>query len=146
MNEAVSLDRSLVSLVLGSLGIREKKAPLVKVNVAATVRNIPCVVGVFHHYRDAKVAIAQLQAAGIPTGWIVALSRDRWRYDELIGVEISDRFDEQFVNVAPGDRAFFYKRFKQGKSLVIVEGEENAIRFAGAIMNRRRGHSEVWYL
>jgi hypothetical protein len=146
MNEAVSLDRSLVNLVLGSLGIREKKAPLVKVNIAATVRNIPCVVGVFHHYRDAKVAIAQLQAAGIPTGWIVALSRNYWRYDGLIGFEISDRFDEQFVNVVPSDRAFFYKRFKQGKSLVIVEGEENTIRFAGAIMSRRRGHSEVWYL
>jgi hypothetical protein len=101
---------------------------------------------VFHHHRDVKVAIAQLQEAGIPMEWIVTIARDYRRYDWSLGVKISDRFDEQFLNISPGERRFFYKRFQQGKYLVIVEGEENAICFAGAIMSRRRGHSEVWGL
>ncbi|MCU0537869.1 MAG: hypothetical protein MUD14_28625 [Hydrococcus sp. Prado102] len=143
MNEALSIKRSIASLVLGSLGVREQKVPLVQAKI---VRNQPCVVGVFHHHRDVKVAISQLQDAGIPMGWIVALARDYRRYDLLSGIKVSDRFEEQLLDVAPGDRMFFYKRFQQGKFLVVVEGDENAIRFAGAIMSRRRGHSEVWYL
>lgn len=147
MNEVLSLNRSIASFVLGSLGVREKEVLSVQANVAAkTVRSIPCVVGVFHHHRDVKVAIAQLKEAGIPMGWIVAIARDYRCFDWLSEIKIRDRFDEQLLNVAPGDRNFFYKRFKQGKYLVIVEGDENAIRFAGAIMGRRRGHAVVWYL
>ncbi|NJM90179.1 MAG: hypothetical protein HC847_26615 [Hydrococcus sp. RU_2_2] len=147
MNESLSLHRSIASFMLGSLGVREKEVSLVRANVATeTIRQIPCVVGVFYHHRDVKVAIAQLKDAGIPMGWIVAIARDYRRYDRSLGIKISDRFDEQLLDIAPGDRMFFYKCFKQGKSLVIVEGEENAIRLAGAIMSRRRGHSEVWYM
>ena len=102
-------------------------------------------VGVFSHYRDAKVALEELEEAGFPLGRITLIARDCWRYRWLPDLIIGDRFEDESFGSNQIARHFFQRLFKQGKYLLLVTGKENDVNSACVIMGRRKGHSEVWY-
>jgi hypothetical protein len=152
MNESFSLNRIVASFVLDSFGSREKGNRTVR--AISSVCNAPTidrkgnshqrVVGVFLHHRDAKVALEELRNAGLPMGWIALIARNGKRYNWMPDLTVCDRFDED--GFSEESWQFFHKYYKRGRYLVIIEGTDDAIRYAQAIMSRRRGRSEVWHL
>ncbi len=101
-------------------------------------------VGVFAHHRDAKVAIEELQEAGVSLNEITLVARNAWHHHWLGDLTIYSYFNEKLFDSDQIARRFCQKLFQQGKYLLLVTEKENELN-AGSIMGRRRGHSKVWY-
>lgn len=94
-------------------------------------------VGVFPHRRDAETAIKDLRDAGFPMSQVSLVVSDRDRDYGIADIDVRDRFDNGLFGF-PQDRARFYNdRFDRGEYLVIVDGTEDEVRRAEAIMRRR---------
>jgi hypothetical protein len=101
--------------------------------------------GVFSHYRDAKVALEELEEAGFVLNKITLVARNYWRYHWRNELTVSECFDEELFGSNQVVRYFFQRLYQRGKYLLLFPGKKNDVSFVGAIMGRRQGHSEVWY-
>lgn len=103
------------------------------------------IIGVFSHHRDVKVALEELIEAGFPTSSIGLTARNCQRHSWLPEVGTNNCFDEEVFSFDRAARKFFQRLFQRGKYLMLVTGNERDVFYAGSIMGRRRGHSEVWH-
>lgn len=103
-------------------------------------------VGVFSHYRDAKVALEELGEAEFSLNEITLIARNCWRYRWQSELTICDRFAKESFGSNQIAQHFFQRLFRSGKYLLLVTGKEDYVNSVGAIIGRRQGHSKVWYV
>jgi hypothetical protein len=97
-------------------------------------------IGVFPNLPDAEAALRDLRDSGFPLSQVSLVAREYDRRNHIPGIHIHDRFDHDRFGFL-GDRFRpFHDRFNRGEYLVIVDGTEDEIRRAEAIMNRHRIH------
>ncbi len=95
-------------------------------------------IGVFPNRRDAEAALDDLRSSGFPIGHVSLVARDYNHYDRIPGLTVRDRFDNTFFGF-PEDRfRYFHDRYHRGDHLIIVEGPEDEVARAAAILNRHR--------
>ncbi|GAX44135.1 signal transduction histidine kinase LytS [Tolypothrix sp. NIES-4075] len=93
-------------------------------------------VGYFSNLNNAESAINDLRRAGFPLSQITLLHQNSSRRDAFAGVDLRDRFDENRWRL-PGDRHRFYNDIiHQGQYVIIVDGTDDEINHAAAILNR----------
>lgn len=94
-------------------------------------------VGFFPHLRDAELAIDDLRDAGFPLSGISVVAQNFERREPFAGIDLRDRFDAMRMGL-PDERARFYnEKVVQGDYLVIVNGTEDEVRLAAAILSGR---------
>ncbi len=94
-------------------------------------------VGLFPHLRDAELAIDDLRNAGFPLNQIFLSAENFERRERFTGIDLRDRFDAMRIGL-PDERARFYNdRLKRGDYVVTVNGTEDEIRHAAAILSNR---------
>ncbi|HEY9674272.1 MAG TPA: hypothetical protein V6D11_22725 [Waterburya sp.] len=101
-------------------------------------------VGVFSHLRDADAALDDLRDAGFPMSQVSFIARDYDRRDRIQGLTVRDRFDNSHFRFPEDRYHFFHDRFNRGEYLVVVDGTEDEVRRAEAIL--RRHHIQNWEL
>lgn len=101
-------------------------------------------VGVFSHLRDADAALDDLRDAGFPMSQVSLIARDYDRRDRIHGLTVRDRFDNTVYRLPEDRYHFFHDRFNRGEYLVVVDGTEDEVRRAEAIL--RRHHIQDWEL
>ena len=101
-------------------------------------------VGVFSHRRDADAALDDLRDAGFPMSQLSFIARDYDRRDRIQGLTVRDRFDNSHFRFPEERYHFFHDRFNRGEYLVVVDGTEDEVRRAEAIL--RRHHIQNWEL
>ena len=104
-----------------------------------------CLVGVFASHRDVRVVIEELQEVGFDLGRLILVARNGGHHVWSNSLIIYDYFPEKLFVPHEIARNFLKRLFRQGKYLLLVTGDANDFNSAGVIMNRRRGHAEVWY-
>jgi len=93
-------------------------------------------VGYFSNLNNAESAINDLRKAGFPLSQISLVHQNPSRRDAFAGVDLRDRFDENRWRL-PGDRHRFYNDIiHQGQYVIIVDGTDDEINHAAAILNR----------
>jgi hypothetical protein len=94
-------------------------------------------VGIFPDYQSVEAALKELEASGFPMNKISLIGRDVNNYRWHADFKVRDRFDEM-RNSFPNDRATLYDdHLSRGHYLVAVEGTQEEIRRAEAILNQR---------
>jgi hypothetical protein len=93
-------------------------------------------VGYFSNLNNAESAINDLRSAGFPLSQISLVHQNSSRRDAFAGVDLRDRFDENRWHL-PGDRHRFYNEIiDQGQYVIIVDGTDDEINHAAAILNQ----------
>jgi hypothetical protein len=94
-------------------------------------------VGYFPHLRDAELAIDDLRHAGFPVSQVSLVAQNFEHREPFADVELRDRFDAMRMGL-PDERARFYnERVMRGDYLIIVNGTEDEVRLAAAILSAR---------
>lgn len=93
-------------------------------------------VGVFSQLHRAEAALEELRDASFPMSQVSLVARDYNRRDWLPGLRVHNRFDNALFHLRPERHRFFTERFERGEYLVVVEGTDDEIRRAQAILNR----------
>ncbi|MBW4476810.1 MAG: histidine kinase [Tolypothrix brevis GSE-NOS-MK-07-07A] len=92
-------------------------------------------VGYFSNLNNAESAINDLRTAGFPLSQISLVHQNSSRRDAFAGIDLRDRFDENRWRL-PGDRHRFYNEIiHQGQYVIIVDGTDDEINHAAAILN-----------
>jgi hypothetical protein len=92
-------------------------------------------VGYFSNLNNAESAIKDLRTAGFPLSQISLVHQNSTRRDAFAGIDLRDRFDENRWHL-PGDRHRFYNEIiDQGQYVIIVDGTDDEINHAAAILN-----------
>ncbi|NJR75818.1 MAG: hypothetical protein HC773_23840 [Scytonema sp. CRU_2_7] len=94
-------------------------------------------VGYFSHLNDAEAAIHDLRTVGFPLSQISLVHRDLTRREPFAGVNLTDRIDTKRFRLPDARTHFYNERINRGDYLVIVDGTEDEIRRAEAILKRR---------
>jgi hypothetical protein len=95
-------------------------------------------IGVFPNLGEAEAALNNLRDADFPMSQISLVARDYDRRNQMPGIHVRDRFDNDYFGF-PEDRFhFFHDRFNRGEYLVIVDGTEDEIRRAEPLLSRHR--------
>lgn len=93
-------------------------------------------IGIFPHRREAEQAINDLRRAGFPLSQVSLVARQLERQEPFAGVDLRDRFEAMRLGI-PADRArLYHDRVDRGDYVVIVNGTEDEVRQAAAILNR----------
>lgn len=103
-------------------------------------------VGVFFHHRDVQVVLEELTHAGFPLNSLTLMARNCQRHNWLFDLNIFSHFEKEIFNFSQECEQFFQKFFRRGKYILVVEGTEDMLHFAGKVLSRRLEHSKVWYL
>lgn len=103
-------------------------------------------IGVFFHHRDVKVALEELNYAGFPLTSLTLMAKNSQRHSWLSGLKILSHFEQEVFNFSQECQQFFHKYFRRGKYILVVQGTEDMLHFAGQVLSRRRQHSKVWYV
>lgn len=135
--EGTDDDIARAQAILSNRGI-EEWGVYDKPDTATPVGSRHRAIGVFPNRRDAEAALDDLRNAGFPLSHVSLVARDYDRYDRIPGLTVRDRFDNTFFGF-PEDRfRYFHDRYHRGDHLVIVDGTEDEIARAAAILNRHR--------
>jgi hypothetical protein len=97
-------------------------------------------VGFFPRLGDAELAIDDLRDAGFPLGQISLVAQHFDRQEPFTGIDLRDRFDAMRIGLSDERARFYNDRLTRGDYLVIVNGMEDEIRLAAAILSNRGIH------
>lgn len=93
-------------------------------------------VGYFSHLRDAEAAVNDLRSAGYPLSQISLFHRDLSRREPIAGVDLKDRIDTTRFRFPDARTHFYNERINNGDYVVIIDGTDDEIHRAAAILSR----------
>jgi hypothetical protein len=95
-------------------------------------------IGYFSNRNDAEVAIDDLRTAGFPLSQISLVHRDFGHRQPFAGINnVSDRLEAMRLGLPDARARFYHDRINRGDYVVIVNGTEDEINRAAAILSRR---------
>ncbi|NMG06750.1 hypothetical protein DP117_07640 [Brasilonema sp. UFV-L1] len=95
-------------------------------------------VGYFSHLNDAEAAIHDLRTAGFPLSQISLFHRNLTRREPFAGVDLRDRIDNTRFRFPDARTRFYNERINHGDYVVIVDGTDDEIDRAAAILGRHK--------
>jgi hypothetical protein len=95
-------------------------------------------IGYFSNRNDAEAAIDDLRTAGFPLSQISLVHRDFGHRQPFAGINnVSDRLEAMRLGLPDARARFYHDRINRGDYVVIVNGTEDEINRAAAILSRR---------